>query len=324
MKRFRSLLLVFTFAALSITAVYVGSQITEDQSSEDSSAIVGGRIETGYPAAGYMLSNKGDNLFDYCGLVNVNPGTVITAAHCLDDTRGISLGFADFTAEANDQYPVTRLYRNTGWEVKDVRKDFAVLEYEVDQSSLESVASIGTPREGCDYRVVGYGRESTNENQSLESRPRKSARVCIDEVDARVFYLVGDTGGICFGDSGSPVFREDTNTVIGVISSIVSERGSTDPCFVGNRAVAVRADVSYNEYISTVQENVNTDSEFAVEDFVLTAGESNTFVISGEGNFLTSFEDLSIEGNEQNLVLAAGGLLIIISFGVVVSQVLKQ
>ena len=84
---------------------------------------------------------------------------------------------------------------------------------------------------------------------------RKKASVCIEEVSSHTFIVRGQDGGVCYGDSGSPVFKKGTNELIGVLSSIRTSASESKggPCSLENRANAVRVDKNIG-FISSVEE----------------------------------------------------------------------
>src|SRR5690606_17506046 len=114
--------------------------------------------------------------------------------------------------------------------------DFAILNFQNLNGYFTSFSNIASPREGCDMRVVAYGRtENPNE---ISIKPRKSAIVCASEIGRNTYVISGrgQESGICFGDSGSPVYYNGTETLVGVVVSIILEdNNQQQPCGFGNR-----------------------------------------------------------------------------------------
>lgn len=266
-KIISTIIKIVILSGISVLSLYL---LQTNQSSEDSGAIYGGELEKGYPSAGYLISESLDDYYNYCGIVNVGNNRVFTAAHCVDKTKGVTIGFGDFATTGNDELEINTVYRNTGWESQNVNEDFAVIEYSKDPDQYISTALVIAPEEGCEYFVVGYGRTGEEGDTANTIRPRKSARVCIERIEENIIYLTGDTGGICLGDSGSPIFKENSNQVVGVISSIITTpETELIPCYIGNSAIAVRVDQKLREFNDLAEDDsLETSGSYQALDFV--------------------------------------------------------
>ena len=122
---------------------------------------------------------------------------------------------------------------------------------------------LGTPEIGCGYEVLAYGRSEEEETATTFTKFRKRGEICIESIERNNFRLKGKGSGICFGDSGSPIYKKDTNIVVGLISSIIADSTTADnPCFIENKVLAVRVDTKL-DFITQVQENKFEVNNFA-------------------------------------------------------------
>jgi hypothetical protein len=80
----------------------------------------------------------------------------------------------------------------------------------------------------CDAtaRLVGYGIENAERS---EAGDRKSARVCVTDVGGGYLKAKGFDGSSCWGDSGSPLFVDGTDQVVGLTSFV----DPLNACYVG-------------------------------------------------------------------------------------------
>ncbi len=83
-------------------------------------------------------------------------------------------------------------------------------------------ATVGRGETGCVARVVGYGRTTLGGSsvRTGYAYERRSTAVCIDAVGLTTIEVHGDGVGLCFGDSGSPMFRAETTEILGVASTL--------------------------------------------------------------------------------------------------------
>lgn len=282
----------------------------DDQSPEDSSALFGGDIEEGYITGGYLVAENFEGQYNYCGITNVARGVAITAAHCIEDIQSIVIGFGGFTFEGENNLEPRTISRDSLWRDGIVERDFAVIEYDLENESPRPNAQLVDPEIGCDYRVVAYGRTENETESVLGQRPRKSAQVCITSITDQTIIIESDEGGICMGDSGSPIYREGTDQLVGIVSSILAARDSSEPCFIGNRAVAVRAKSSYETFLA--------------QDFGTSSTQFTETDIQQASDLFENFRDsvgISTGDLETTLFAAAGGLFLLSIFSAGISQI---
>lgn len=270
MKKLLSFLfLIVLLAGVGFTVYYL--TIPEsDTAPEDSSALYGGELESGYPSAGYLVTQTPGST-KTCGYTVLNKQEAITASHCVDEATDMFLGKAEYKPDLANTLKVSTALQKEGWISEKRRtEDFAILKFSDTEDFFTDFAEVASPTEGCHYRIVAYGRTENPDDPLL---PRKSALVCASEITSDTFKLKG-TGdsGICFGDSGSPIYFEDTNQVVGVTASIVNRvPNDPNPCDFGNTAIVVRADANKELIENFVQASdpyvpdPNAPTEFSIE-----------------------------------------------------------
>ncbi len=218
---------------------------------DDSSAIYGGKPEAGYLSAGFLASYKERNTGAYelvsCGLVYLSSNQAITAGHCIKEDNTIKVGTGNYNSDINANVEVNEAIIHPDWNEEDRSFDIAKIFFE-DTENLE-LATVTTPATGCNYIIVGYGL-SDGEDQDNTLRERKSIDLCIDAMTDKLIYISSVSGGVCFGDSGSPIFVKDTNEVVAVLSAVfISDQENNETCDYGNTALGVRLD-AYADFIN--------------------------------------------------------------------------
>lgn len=165
------------------------------------SAIVNGTPTSAYPAVGYLTYGGGS----FCTGTVIAPRTVVTAAHCVEDST--SGGFY-FAFGASDRSPersirVRRATLHPMWDSFRLLNDIALLELEEDAGVDPVPVLFDRPTTGWTVKLVGYG-VSNGYAQSGGGTKR--------EVDVTIYSLEDTTwsyrtmGGrsACNGDSGGP------------------------------------------------------------------------------------------------------------------------
>lgn len=308
-QRFALFALILITAGLGFLAFWISQQLNdEDLSSEDSSALVGGNVEAGYPSAGFILARLSSTSFGACGASYLGQGTVVTAAHCIEQQSDTIFGIGPSFDNPTETFEILE-YEPIVFPFNDnVEEDFAVLRF--DDSNLDlTEARISTPTISCGYEVVGYGQEDNSDVEDLSNGRKKSITVCIDSIATATFEIQGQNGGICFGDSGSPIYRTDTEEVVGIISSITFPEGA-EPCFIGNTGVAVRTDF-FEDIVFDNQENLeNDDSENENVNSPLVVNPPNevTNDLAQEDNLDVNNQDDTSANQSSNLNQQASAL----------------
>ncbi len=319
MKKF---IVLFLLIVVGGGGFYLINQlIQQNLSVDDSSALFGGDLEKGYPSAGYLISYEPGGAMKTCGYAVLNNRVVVTASHCVDNSESIFLGLGDFSVREENHIEVTRATQKEQWiNNKERAHDFAILNFNDNSNFYEEFAVITSPTEGCKYRVVAYGRtEDPTENFI---KPRKSAALCARDITSNTFIIEGDgTSGICFGDSGSPVYYEGTNNLVGqVVSIILEDPNNTEPCAFGNTAIVVRADANQN----LINENIQTlDASLGgvsvVDGLTIDVADQTIFDQLG----LSQLNNLSREEQLRYILFGVVGLMAVVVIALVATLTRK-
>lgn len=271
---------------------------------DDSGALFGGRIEYSYPSAGYLITEEKGGQKKTCGYTAINGTTAVTASHCVDNASTMYMGTGEFDWDIAKAIKIDLATQKDGWINSKTRADdFAVLKFTNTNNKINSYAEIASPRDGCLFRVVAYGR---TEDAFASQKLRKSAVVCASDISQKTFQIKGSDSGICFGDSGSPVYYNNTNKIVGVVASIIKENpNDADPCKFGNTAIVVRAD--YNKDMVDANTNVVSEKDPSVSDqTTLQVINANIFDRLG----LPQFDKLNEQ--EKNIYLLLGVVVLLI------------
>ncbi|GEM_PF-2823958 len=256
----------------------------------ESSALYGGESENSYLASGYLIAYQNNQPSELCGLVYLEGGIALSAAHCADKGTKFTGGIGQFNVLTFGDIQFSAFSQHPGWDHK--KSTYDVARYTLSSLGTQAInqtATIGVPKQNCNYRIVAYGRtEVDGENLEL-NRPRKGADLCITSIENDIFYLNSSSGGICVGDSGSPIFEKNTNTVVGIVSAIRAKDAS-NPCYIGNVAIASRLDTK-SDYIkavsntapistpSTIPESINQFTRVIVEENLSLFDQAQKFMI---------------------------------------------
>ncbi|MCA9385727.1 S1 family peptidase [Candidatus Dojkabacteria bacterium] len=265
-KKSNLLLVALLFGAFLLFTLSLSFELRRDDvSPEDSSALYGGIVENNlHPYAGYLIAYGANSSASICGTTYLTSNLAVSASHCFTDKVSAYLGYSLFDFALDQNFLARDVILHSGWDGANVDSDIAVIRLPDDFYEIEEYASIASPKRGCGYEVLGYGRTETDSQRSQLDKLRKRADFCITEIEAKTLTLRGENGGVCFGDSGSPVFEKGTNNIVGIISSIITTSESTDdPCSIGNRAIAVRVDVNTG-FINSAQSFSFNENNVAV------------------------------------------------------------
>lgn len=308
-KRIVIVLMLTAFVLTTMLATFV---IQRNQSPLDAEALFGGRIENGYPSAGFLINETTSGSLKLCGYSALSGRVAITASHCVDEAKNVFLGRGQFSQDANNLLKVDKAIQKAGWvESKTRSSDFAILNFSDTKGFFSSFAEVASVVEGCKYRVVAYGR--TENETDTGNPPRKSSPLCASNITRDTFLVEGNNSGICFGDSGSPVFFDGTNKVVGVITSILKENGDTSdsPCAFGNVAVVVRADSNKSlieDSLTAIDQNTQ---ELSIVDGTTVEVVSDTLLARiGLGRL----ENLTEEDKYRVAIIGIIGLMIVVIF----------
>lgn len=218
----------------------INATITDSGDGADGRIIGGLDVQPGeLPFFGHFL---GDVM---CGGALVAEDIFVTAAHCLAQgfPAEIKVG-ATTTISTNEgtRVPVCSAIIHPANNMKSMANDIAVLKL-CDQVMLNSYAEYNRDHNypgqtGVDVFMVGFGRQTVDDGLSPILQKAKADYLDNAACSARYDKYNGDqtfcadspTGGICYGDSGSPVM-DATNKVVGFNSYIVDTCASSYPDF---------------------------------------------------------------------------------------------
>ncbi len=199
---------------------------------KQTSAIIGGETETGYPHVGALVSGGRS----FCSSALIRPGWVLTAAHCIDSQRpsGVSFFVGAVAGRQGNTYRAAQLYIHPRYELNPAAAlhDIALI-----RLSTPVPANVATPipfnedpLEGEIGKVVtfvGYGVSDGMRRTGGGTKRRTS--VAISRVDP-ISYSTGFAGlGVCFGDSGGPGLLD-----MGEGTEVISVNSTVNGCFGDN------------------------------------------------------------------------------------------
>jgi secreted trypsin-like serine protease len=228
-------------AAAPILLASCAADIGDTDASTQS--VVGGHAETGYAPVGYLVHGQSPTSMKgpICGATLVAPSVVVTASHCINayPTDGFGVGFG--TAGAGPKYVAKKVFMHPLYDPNALERwhnDIAVLIFP--QPISQPTAHMSRAASGDQTRYIGYGRTTPGgpDVHTGYTFERKSAREKMTATDALGIYTTGIDGGLCWGDSGGPLFRDGTNDVLGVLADF----NAVFDCHVGNDMIFTSLD----------------------------------------------------------------------------------
>jgi hypothetical protein len=193
--------------------------------------IIGGELSTDRRATAFVsIGGTG-----YCSGTVMSAHTILTAAHCLGDSMTVTVGAQKF--------PVGETLRHPAYS-RAPYNDLALLFVEATLPGPYVYKVYDSARAAdCDSLLAqGWGQSETPAIDLNESGYR-----VVKENQKTLYTKQIDPGGICFGDSGGPLYAMvgDETQIAGVTSTTYS-----NDCLVGGDHVRL----SY--YIPWLEENV--------------------------------------------------------------------
>lgn len=302
-KSIKTIVMLFLIV-LAVAGLFLQSTFVQrNNAPTNTGAIFGGRIEQNFISAGYIIATLETGGAKLCGFTHIQPGVLLTAAHCLDSVSKVVIKVDPSQPEITIPSNQITFIKKSDWNGSDISKDVAIITFDPSVTENLTLASIAEPKVSCDYRVVGFGRTlEDGSTVSNEEREKRSTAVCITSITDDLIYLQGVSGGICLGDSGSPLYldRENEDILVGIISSIVIENSSSsEPCFVNNKAVAVRTDANL-DFITEFAPFANIDPSLIVPTIQNGGQLDVTEVI----NSLDQGETFQVVNNTQQITIS--------------------
>jgi Trypsin len=191
-----------------------------------SAGVVDGQLEPGYPAVGYLTLSDHKN--ELCTVTLIRPNVALTAAHCVDSSN---------YSNSVHSWARYNLYR-VGWgafadgDSHTIKKIFPIDAYYREGTAQHDLAVIYlseplpyAPAElvsaspDSPARYVGYGRNTPGDAnvKGGYNGPKKSTAEHIVSISGSVIEAEGVGGGLCWGDSGGPLFVDGTQQLMGVL-----------------------------------------------------------------------------------------------------------
>ena len=196
-------------------------------------AILNGKPDTAHPYVGILVTDIDGQRVPVCSGFLVNSTTFVTAAHCVDDLGDLP-ALVSFEQRFTPGSPVV-----TGTAVPNPgfgspgpdTHDLALIDLDTPvtdrgHAQLPTVGQLASAGKKRALTIVGYGANGFVKG----GQPAPDFRLVRSYGESRI-SKVEKTGfnlrmkaGICFGDSGGPVFLGDSNLAVGVASFVLNDR----------------------------------------------------------------------------------------------------
>ena len=318
---------MLTGLSLIVAGLTTAVLITRPVNLEPGQALVKGRLESGYEYVGFIISDKQK----VCAATLLDESTLITAAHCLAPSAGekFSFGIGDFTVDTDKLTAISVINYAPGFQLgSNLGPDLALAKLST-PISMQTYAVLGKASESCSASIVAYGAGIDSGIAGAELFKKKSGEGCARAITSNFLVIFNREVGMCFGDSGGPIFEAPgSNVIIGILSGgLIDNRLEKLVCDPGNTGYVVNVD-SYVGFLSDRQFASNTGTGLRIVE-AAEQGELSVDLSRLEPSGALANND----GNDEvNSVINSGNIwLIIAGLGVVtimmiflINRVLKQ
>ncbi len=201
---------------------------------ENARALVGdAREETSLAPYTLMLLTRAPRASGFCTGVVVARDVVLTAAHCvtrLDDTRVYFKDGDKPVVRALAAISIHPQYRANAVATRERSIDLALARAAEPLPAFFRAASLDGARSvapGERFRVAGYGvaREGRGETGGVL---RSGVLVAREPVSSILLWAEDPAKagfGACVGDSGGPIFAENSSTVVAIVNWATGQKG---------------------------------------------------------------------------------------------------
>ncbi|MCA9386923.1 trypsin-like serine protease [Candidatus Dojkabacteria bacterium] len=269
----------------------------------DIPVLLNAETEQMYPETVFVFSQKVNGSTFLCGGSAIDSKHIITAAHCLADSVKIKIGASNQIILGSPLREIDSYYTESNWnnigdkiiENADSLEaftlysdnDISIIKIKDSESEFTNIAKIGTISPDCGYELTAYGTTLEEINSNLKfPRLKESISVCLSYYNGKTVKITPESGtGICLGDSGSPIYKKDTNEVVAIVSMVLSD-DSTQLCKINNIGLATVIG-SHNAFIAN-----HLDKEVVIAESVPE--------LTNETNQETNTEGQSSEQNEES------------------------